>query len=177
MIRLITFSLAGEGYLNFIGNEFGHPEWIDFPREGNNYSFHYARRQWSLADNDRLLYRGLRNFDRAMLRLDDQFNLLNDSLVEQLAVHEDTRQVVYRRGPLVFVFNFHATESYADLRIPVPDATDYRIVLNTDDREFDGFGRVDGGTIFPWQHTPMYGRNQSLQIYLPSRSALVLAPV
>ena len=177
MIRLVTFSLAGEGYLNFIGNEFGHPEWIDFPREGNNYSFHYARRQWSLADNPRLLYHGLNAFDRAMQRLDQEYNLLPDPLIEQLAVHEDTRQLVYRRGPLVFVFNFHPTESYTDLRIPVPDPADYKIVLDTDNPHFEGFGRVSGDTVFPWQHVPMYGRNQSIQIYLPSRTALVLAPV
>lgn len=177
MIRLLTFSLSGEGYLNFMGNEFGHPEWIDFPREGNNYSFHYARRQWSLADNDRLLYHGLAKFDRAMQGLDEEYNLLNDPLIEQLALHEDTRQLVYRRGPLVFVFNFHPTESYSDLRIPVPDPTDYKIVLNTDHPQFEGFGRVKDDTVFPWQHMPMYGRNQTLRIYLPSRTALVLAPV
>lgn len=32
MIRLLTFSLGSKAYLNFMGNEFGHPEWIDFPR-------------------------------------------------------------------------------------------------------------------------------------------------
>ncbi len=140
MIRLITFSLAGEGYLNFMGNEFGHPEWVDFPRAGNNNSYHYARRQWSLVDQPHLRYAGLAAFDRAMLGLDEKYNLLEDPFIEQLACHEDTRQLVYRRGPLVFVFNFHPTESYTDLRIPVPDPRDYRVVLNTDDKVFEGFG-------------------------------------
>ena len=80
LIRLVTFSLAGEGYLNFIGNEFGHPEWVDFPREGNGYSYHYARRQWSLVDDDNLLYKGLAAFDQAMMRLDEQYKLLSDPL-------------------------------------------------------------------------------------------------
>ena len=177
MIRLITFSLAGEGYLNFIGNEFGHPEWVDFPRAGNNNSYHYARRQWSLVDAEHLRYRGLNAFDRAMQQLDRDHRLLCDPLIEQLAVHEDTRQLVYRRGPLVFAFNFHSTESYEGLRIPVPDRADYRLVLDTDATEFGGQGRVDPDTRHVVQDEPMYGRAQSIQLYLPARTAQVLSPL
>ena len=176
MMRLLTFSLAGEAYLNFIGNEFGHPEWVDFPRAGNGFSYDHARRQWSLVDDPALRYHGLNEFDRAMLALDRRYSLLNDPLIEQLALHEDTRQLIYRRGPLVFAFNFHPTQSYADLRIPVPDAADYRVVLDTDAPEFGGTGRGAAGAIYPQQTVPMYGRSQSLQIYLPSRSAQVLTP-
>ena len=177
MIRLLTFSLAGEGYLNFMGNEFGHPEWIDFPRQGNNYSYHYARRQWSLPDQDHLRYQGLNHFDAAMQRLDIDHHILEDKLIEQLALHEDTRQLVYRRGPLVFAFNFHPTESYADLRIPVPDMTDYKLMLCTDAEAFGGRGNVADDATYIVQNTPMYGRDQSVQVYLPARSALVLGPV
>jgi 1,4-alpha-glucan branching enzyme len=177
IIRLITFALGGEGYLNFMGNEFGHPEWIDFPREGNNWSYHHARRQWSLVDAEHLRYSGLNNFDRAMQLVDEQFNLLEDPFIEQLACHEDTKQLVFRRGPLVFAFNFHPTESYVGLRIPVPDPRDYRVVLNTDSKQFEGFGRVPEFAVYPKQDVPMYGRNQSVQLYLPSRTAQVLAPV
>lgn len=177
LIRMMTFSLAGEAYLNFLGNEFGHPEWIDFPREGNGFSYHYARRQWSLADNPELRYGGLNRFDRALNALDARFGLLRDPLIEQLALHEDTRQLVYRRGPLVFALNFHTSESYADLRIPVPDGEDYQVVLNTDAADYAGLGRCTEGEIYPCQPVPMYGRSQSVQIYLPSRSAQVLAPV
>ncbi|HMD55405.1 MAG TPA: alpha amylase C-terminal domain-containing protein, partial [Phycisphaerae bacterium] len=176
MIRLITFSLAGEGYLNFIGNEFGHPEWVDFPRPGNQFSYHYARRLWSLVQRDDLHYRGLNNFDKAMQILDEQWNLLNDPFIEQMLVHEDTRQLAYRRGPLVFVFNFHPSESFTGLRIPVPDSTDYQVILDTDRPEFDGHGRVTADCVYPKQNVPMYGCNQSVQIYLPNRTALVLAP-
>jgi 1,4-alpha-glucan branching enzyme len=177
MIRLLSFSLAGEGYLTFMGNEFGHPEWIDFPRQGNNYSHHYARRQWSLVDQPHLRYHELRDFDRAMMRLDDNYGVLEDSLVEQLAIDEPNRQLVYRRGPLVFAFNFHATESYFGLRIPAPDATDYRVVLDTDATEYGGFGALATPQNYPWQDVALYGRAQSLMIYLPARSAQVLAPV
>jgi 1,4-alpha-glucan branching enzyme len=177
MIRLLTFSLGGEAYLNFMGNEFGHPEWIDFPRPDNGFSYHYARRQWSLADRDDLLYHDLNLFDRALQQLDIRYNLLQDSLIEQLALHEDTHQLIYRRGPLVFAFNFHPSESYADLRIPVPDASDYQVVLNTDDAAFGGAGRVTANVVYPIQRVPMYGRDQSVQIYLPARSAQVLAPL
>jgi len=177
MIRLITFALAGEGYLNFMGNEFGHPEWIDFPREGNGFSFHYARRQWSLADNPTLRYRGLQNFDAAMQKIDENYNILPDRLVEQLHIHEDNKQLVFRRGPLVFAFNFHPSHSYTDWRIPVPDPTDYRPILNTDNKQFSGPALVRDPEKFMLQTTPAGDRRQSIQIYLPARSALVLAPV
>lgn len=177
LIRLITFSLAGGGYLNFMGNEFGHPEWIDFPREGNNFSGHYARRQWSLVDAEHLRYGGLARFDQAMQRLDADYGILGDDLVQQLAVHEDTRQLIFRRGPLVFAFNFHATESFTDLRIPVPDATDYQLVLDSDAAEYGGHGRIESGCRYSWLAEPMYGCEQSTTVYLPSRSAIVLAPI
>ena len=177
MIRLITFALAGEGYLNFIGNEFGHPEWVDFPRPDNGFSHHYARRQWSLVDQPHLHYHELRDFDAAMLELDSRYGLLTDTLIEQLALHEDTRQVVFRRGQLVFAFNFHSTESYVGLRIPIPDRTDYQVVLDTDAAAFGGQGLLAVPQHYPWQDVEMYGRGQSLQIYLPARSAQVLAPM
>ena len=176
LIRLITFSLAGEGYLTFMGNEFGHPEWIDFPREGNNWSMHYARRQWSLADNPELKYAGLNRFDKAMIALDERYNLLNDPLIEQLMVHEENKLLVYRRGPLVFALNFHPANSYPDLRIPVPDPADYRAVLDTDDKQFEGFGRVAPDMSYPREQVPDHGRKQSIRIYLPNRTAQVMAP-
>lgn len=177
MIRLVTFSLAGEAYLNFMGNEFGHPEWIDFPREGNNYSYHHARRQWSLADRDDLRYKGLWNFDQAMQRLDAQHNLLEDRFIEQLLAHEDSKLLVYRRGPLVFALNWHPTESRSDLRIPVPDASDYQLILDTDAAAFEGHGRITPEMHYPLQNQPCAGRKQSIQLYLPARTAQVLAPV
>ncbi len=177
MIRLITFALAGEGYLNFMGNEFGHPEWVDFPREGNGHSYQHARRQWSLPDNPTLRYAGLNAFDAAMQNLDEQFHIVADPLIDQLACHNDTKQLVFRRGPIVFAFNFHPSESFRDLRIPVPEAFDYQSILDTDDPKFAGLDRTTPGQRFPSQTIPMYGWQQSIQIYLPARSALVLRPV
>ncbi len=176
MIRLITFALAGEGYLNFMGNEFGHPEWVDFPREGNHFSYQHARRQWSLADDPWLRYRNLNAFDTAMLQLDMDFNLLEDKLIEQLALHEHARELVFRRGPLVFAFNFHPHDSRVDFRIPVPDRADYRVALDTDAAAFGGFGRANSAQVYPVQEHPVYGRQFSIQLYLPSRSAQVLVP-
>ena len=177
MIRLLTFSLGGEGYLTFMGNEFGHPEWVDFPREGNGYSYHYARRQWSLADNPQLRYGGLMQFDQAMMGLDKKFNLLNDPFIELLMVHEERKLLVYRRGPLVFACNLHPTESYWDLWLPVPDPTDYHVVLDSDNKLFGGLGRINEDQTYPWQHIPVSGRNQSVRIYLPSRTAQVMSPI
>lgn len=176
LIRLLTFSLGGEGYLNFIGNEFGHPEWIDFPRAGNNDAYRYARRQWHLVDNGNLRYQHLNAFDAAMQQLDAQFQLLTDTDVQFLFIHEEAKQLVYTRGGLVFVFNFHATTSYRDWRIPVPQPADYRVVLNTDDIGYGGQGNVTADARYPWQNVSMKGQPQSIQMYVPARSAQVLAP-
>ncbi|MGC4030806.1 MAG: alpha amylase C-terminal domain-containing protein [Tepidisphaeraceae bacterium] len=176
MIRLLTFSLAGEAYLNFMGNEFGHPEWVDFPREGNGYSYHYCRRQWNLMEADYLRYKGLAEFDRAMQKIDQPYNLLEDKLIELLWVHESDKQLVYRRGPLVFVFNFHPTNSYSDWQIPVPDGVDYKVILNSDAKHFEGPGLCAEGQVYPVQRGPYADRLASLKIYVPSRSVQVLAP-
>ncbi len=173
LIRLLTFSLGGEGYLNFIGNEFGHPEWIDFPRAGNDNSYWYARRQWSLVEDDTLRYKDLNAFDRAMQHLDATYRLLADEDIQLLSIHEDAKQIVYARGGLVFAFNFHPNASVTDWRIPVPERADYRLILNTDDTAFGGHGAVEGGH-YPWQDIAIEGQAQSIQLYVPARSAQVL---
>ena len=177
MIRLVSFALGGDGYLNFMGNEFGHPEWVDFPREGNNFSYKYARRQWSLVDHPNLRYRCLNNFDQAMQALERRYRVIADPLIEALHVDDGQKMLVFRRGPLVFVFNFHPDASYVDYRFGVPDPTDYEVVLNTDDREFGAFGRIPPNQVYPMQKEPCYGRDQSIQLYVPARTAQVLAPV
>ncbi len=177
MIRLITFSLGGEGYLNFIGNEFGHPEWVDFPREGNGFSHKHARRQWSLVDNELLRYKHLNEFDKAMQKLDVYYNLLADSLWGELNVDESQKVLVYHRGPLVFIFNFHPSNSYTDYRCGVPEAFNYRMVLSTDDVQYGGYGNTSSGQLYPYQDKSFHGREQSLQVYIPARSAQVLAPI
>jgi 1,4-alpha-glucan branching enzyme len=136
----------------------------------------YARRQGSLADNGLLRYKGLNDFDRAMQSLDVNYNLLHDPLIEQLMIHEHRKLLIYRRGPLVFAFNFHPTESYPDLRIPVPDPTDYKLIVDSDDPAFEGFGRIAKGVKYVWDKRPWEGREQSIRVYLPNRTALVLAP-
>ena len=173
LIRLLTFSLGGEGYLNFMGNEFGHPEWIDFPRAGNNNSYWYARRQWSLVEDDTLRYKDLNAFDRAMQHLDATYYLLADENIQLLFIHEEAKHIVYARGGLVFAFNFHPNVSVTDWRIPVPERADYRLILNTDDTAFGGHGAVEG-IHYPWQDVVMEGQSQSIQLYVPARSAQVL---
>ena len=175
LIRLLTFSLGGEGYLNFMGNEFGHPEWIDFPREGNNNSYWYARRQWHLVDDDTLYYKHLNGFDVAMQHLDTHYHLLSDEDIQLLFIHEDAKQIVFTRGGLIFVFSFHPTGSVTDWRIPVPEKSDYRLILNSDDIEYGGFGAVES-VHYPWQDVATEGHTQSIQLYIPARSAQVLAP-
>ena len=173
LIRLLTFSLGGEGYLNFMGNEFGHPEWIDFPRTGNNNSYWYARRQWHLVEDDTLYYKHLNAFDAAMQHLDMHYHLLSHEDIQLLFIHEDAKQIVFTRGGLVFAFNFHPTTSATDWRIPVPEKADYRLILNTDGPEFGGYGAVESAH-YPWQDIKMNEQAQSIQLYVPARSAQVL---
>lgn len=177
MIRLITFALGGEGYLNFIGNEFGHPEWLDFPREGNNNSYHYARRQFNLVDDPLLRYKCLFEFDRAMMQLEEKYHWLESSQAYVSCHHEDDKIIVFERASLMWVFNFHPTKSFADYRIGASIAGKYRIVLETDSTEYGGHKRLDPNCEYFVDSQPWHDRPFSLLVYIPCRSALVLAPV
>lgn len=174
MIRLITASTINGGYLNFMGNEFGHPEWIDFPREGNGWSHKYARRQWNLVDNKDLLYNALSEFDQAMISLlktVPQFNQLN---IEKLWDNEGDKVIAYQRGNLIFVFNFNGVKSFSDYGILANKGT-YKIVLNTDESLYGGFDLIDEGVkhiTLPEPKDP--SKKEWLKLYIPARTALVL---
>lgn len=175
LIRLLTHGLGGEGYLNFEGNEFGHPEWLDFPRAGNGNSFWYARRQWNIVDDDLLRYKFLNEFDAAMQNTEDKYGWLNAPQAYISLKHEGDKVVVFERAGLLWIFNFHPTESFADYRVGVEQAGEYRIVLNSDRKEFGGHERIDEGTKF--FTTPMGWNNRAnfTQVYIPCRTAIVLA--
>lgn len=170
MIRLITIATAGGGYLNFMGNEFGHPEWIDFPREGNNWSYQYARRQWSLADSPDLRYGLLNQFDRDMIHLVNKENVLNHEWTYLLFENPSDQVLAFGRGDLVFIFNFNPFTSFSDYGINIEPGK-FRIALNTDDKEFGGHGLVDNSVIHFTQ--PNQGQHW-LKFYIPARSALVM---
>jgi 1,4-alpha-glucan branching enzyme len=175
MIRLITHGLGGEGYLNFMGNEFGHPEWLDFPRLGNNESYHYARRQWNLVDDPMLKYRFLNEFDAAMNNLEDKYGWLHASQGYVSWKHEDDKIIVFERAGVVFCFNFHPTKSFPGYFIGVDAPGTYKIVLDTDDKNFGGFGLLDHNTKFLTYPEHFSGRMNRLQVYLPSRVGFILA--
>jgi 1,4-alpha-glucan branching enzyme len=175
MIRLITLATAGHGYLAFMGNEFGHPEWIDFPREGNDWSYRYARRQWTLVDDPRLKYRQLARFDRRMIALATAHDLLSAGPATLLWEHDQDKVLIFQRGKLLFAFNFHPADSYSDYRFQAPPGR-YAIVLNSDDTDTGGHARVDNTLV----HATLPAENDHqpphrLSLYLPSRTALVLA--
>ena len=169
MLRLLTMSLGGEGYLTFMGNEFGHPEWIDFPREGNGWSYHYCRRQWSLADNKSLRYEYLNDFEKAMVKLGKRQRVFTGR-DHQLKVENNKKWMAYQKGAGTFIFNFHPTESYPGCFVPVPEAGEYKVVMSTDDYCFGGFGRVYHQT---YETVEQDGKT-GLLLYLPSRTAIVL---
>lgn len=171
MIRLITASAGGDGYLNFMGNEFGHPEWIDFPREGNGWSYHYARRQWSLAEQDHLRYHYLLDFDKAMLELLKGDKILKDKYLERIHLHDEDKILAYRRAGFLFVFNFHPEKSFVDYGITLSSPGSWKIVLNSDDEEFGGFGRHKKEQEF------FTIDDNQVKLYLTSRTALVLKKV
>ena len=182
MMRLVTASLGGEGYLTFMGNEFGHPEWVDFPREGNNWSHDYCRRRWDLADADHLRYQHLLKFDKAMLALDNDYPYMG-AAHQHVSTADDGRQIlVFERGDLLFVFNFHPTNTYEGLEIGVPEQGKYRLALDTDAGEFGGASRCGFGVdhftspepveswVGPYEQTP---RAAKMFVLSPSRSAQV----
>ena len=182
MLRLITMAIGGEGYLNFMGNEFGHPEWVDFPREGNQWSHDHCRRRWDLADTEYLRYYELNNFDRAMMNLDKRYEFLAHEHQWVSTACDERKLIIAERGPLIFVFNFHPTNTYEDLEIGVGMPGKYRITLDTDAWDFGGKGRVihdaehftnPGGPeswVGPYEQEP---RPCGMKVLSPARSAQV----
>ncbi|KAJ5619904.1 1-4-alpha-glucan-branching enzyme [Penicillium lagena] len=173
MIRLVTHSLGGEGYLNFEGNEFGHPEWLDFPRAGNDNSFWYARRQLNLTEDPLLRYHFLNDFDRAMQLTEEKYGWLHAAQAYISLKHEGDKVLVFERAGLLWIFNFHPKESYTDYRVGVDVPGTYRIVLDTDDKAFGGLGRNLKETRFFTTDMPWNGRSNFVQVYIPTRTALV----
>lgn len=173
MIRLITMTAGGTGYLTFMGNEFGHPEWIDFPREGNGNSFKYCRRQWSLLYNDGLKFQFLNNFDNDMIHTAKAYNIFDEWAPNLKWLHESDHVIAYERGGLLFVFNFSPTQDYENYTIPVSYGEDYYVLFTSDDARYGGFERIsrDPKSAFV---PGMEGNYVSL--YLPSRSCMVMVP-
>ena len=175
MIRLVTLATINGGYLNFMGNEFGHPEWIDFPREGNGWSYKYARRQWDLVDREDLQYKLLNAFDNAMVELVSGINNFQALPIEQLWAKDDDQVLAFSRGNLIFVFNFSPFKSFSDYGILTPPGK-YKVVLSSDSPQFGGFGNIDESVEHFTQHDELYSPlgKEWLKLYLPARSAQVL---
>jgi 1,4-alpha-glucan branching enzyme len=175
MIRLITLATTNGGYLNFMGNEFGHPEWIDFPREGNGWSYKYARRQWSLVEREDLKYQFLNNFDKAMLKIVSSVKKFEDTNIVKLWDKDDDQVLAFMRGNLLFVFNFNPSKSFTDYGILAPEGK-YVNVLDSDAEKFGGYGNIDDGVAHLTTHDQMYTRHGKgwLKLYLPARTAIVL---
>jgi len=173
MIRLLTLSTADQGYLNFMGNEFGHPEWIDFPRPGNNWSYHYARRQWHLVDDPELKYSQLACFDRDMIGLAKRYTIF-DSHANLVHVHDDDKILAVSRGQLILIFNFHANQSYPDYYLNLAKGR-YKWVFDTDKNCFGGQGRLNEARKCVFEtHNQNKNATEGLRIYLPCRSAIVI---
>ncbi|MGQ1910142.1 alpha amylase C-terminal domain-containing protein [Marinifilum sp. RC60d5] len=176
MIRLMTICCAGNGYLNFMGNEFGHPEWIDFPREGNNWSYKHARRQWSLLDNSELRFEHLNLFDKNMISLQTEHNFIADSDIKCLAANENDQVLAIQRKDLVFVFNLNPNKSFTYYGIPVK-AGKYEVLLDSDNTEYGGFNRFDDTLNYYSKPEVQLSEKHRLYLYLPSRTALVFKHV
>ena len=171
MIRLVTMSLGGEGYLNFMGNEFGHPEWIDFPREGNGWSHQYCRRQWNLVDDGLLRYEYLNNFDREMVAMAKE-NGIFATAPKCLFIDAECQILIYERNGLIFALNFSPTQSYNGYWLTLPDPGRYEVVLTTDEARFGGYERVDKKYVYEAK-LDNDGRAKC-RIYLPVRTGICL---
>ena len=178
MIRLVTLGTINGGYLNFMGNEFGHPEWIDFPREGNGWSYKYARRQWDLVDREDLKYKYLNRFDNDMIELVSQHYNFQSLPVEKLWEKDDDQILAFMRGDLIFVFNWSPTRSFEGYGFLAP-AGEYEVVLDSDSPEYGGFGMIDDNVHHFTQPDPLYSPSGKgwLKMYLPARTAQVLRMV
>lgn len=181
IIHFVTMALGGEGYLNFMGNEFGHPEWIDFPREGNNWSYDKCRRQWNLVDTDHLRYKYMNAFNRAMNSLDDKFSFLSSAKLIVSSASDKDKMIVFERGDLVFVFNFHPENTYQGYKVGCDLPGKYRVALDSDAFEFGGYGRIghdvdhftspEGIPGIP--ETNFNNRPNSFRVLSPARSCVV----
>jgi 1,4-alpha-glucan branching enzyme len=173
MIRLITLTTAGGGYLNFMGNEFGHPEWIDFPREGNNWSYQHARRIWSIASDPGLRYHWLLQFDHEMIDLVRKNHLLDNPSVVKVWEKNDDKVLAFHRGLFLFIFNFNPSESFTEYGIPLGQGK-YKIVLSSDNGRFGGYDRVDEDLTYYTLPAGSQGSQHYLRLYLPARTAIVM---
>jgi len=177
IIRLFTMSTGGNGYLNFMGNEFGHPEWIDFPREGNGWSYKYCRRQWSLVDNPDLKYEWLNEFDRAMITMAREHRLLDDPYAASLWIDPDRKIITYSRGKLLFVVNFHC--SYSEpaffLHTHTVGEGKFKVILSTDEWRFGGAGLIQHDYVYQTEYRE--GQGLGFNVYSPCRTAMVLARI
>ena len=173
LIRFLTASLSGNGYLNFMGNEFGHPEWIDFPREGNSWSYHYARRQWSLAENTDLKYEYLAKFDKEMLSFIKKYDVLKKDKAKALWLDQNKKLIIFEKGNMVYIFNLHPTNSYEDVFVNchLAGGGKYKIVFSSDDSVFGGQDRVSKKYIYNAK-SEEYG--YGFRIYIPCRTCVVL---
>ena len=177
LIRFITITLGGEGYLNFMGNEFGHPEWIDFPREGNNWSYKYARRQWSLMENKDLKYEYLSNFDREMLILIKTYNVLGATDLQNLWIDEERKMLAFKKGGLVFLFNFNPSVSFPKYELPTAEMGGYKVMFNSDEKIFGGSSRIATDCIYHTKTLQHKENKIGVTICTPSRTVLVLKKV
>ncbi|MCP3940477.1 MAG: 1,4-alpha-glucan-branching enzyme [Desulfobacteraceae bacterium] len=174
MIRLITIATADAGYLNFMGNEFGHPEWVDFPSEKNSFSFEHARRQWSLKYNRQLFFSCLFEFDKQMVALVKAHHLFSSSKLTLLYIHEDDKIIAFKRDQLVFLFNFHPSTSFSDYMIDLPPG-EYRMIFDSDEICFGGKGRLlKNQSHFTLYDPAVFGKQNLIRLYLPTRTAMVL---
>ena len=173
MIRLFTLASGGEAYLNFMGNEFGHPEWIDFPREGNGWSFHYCRRQWSLRYNGFLKYGWLAEFDKDMISVGKEYNIYTQHMPDLLLLKNPEQTIVFHRHGLMFAFNFSPSNSLTDVLVPVFNDSNYEVVFCSDDVKYGGNGLVEHMTY----HSKKFDDKNYVELYIPARTAIVLKEV
>ena len=167
LMRLLSLTAGGEGYLNFMGNEFGHPEWIDFPREGNGWSYKYSRRQWHLVDDTTLRYHLLNDYDEAMVKFVKGRDLLSHD-THCISIDDEKKVLVYERGGVIFAINLHPENSYENYKISIPHNYPYRVSLSTDDSRYGGWDRISLDTIY------RRGKDGTISVYLPARSAMAL---
>ena len=169
--KSIVFFLGGEAWMSFIGNEFGHPDWVEFPTPDNDDCFEYAYRKWYLATDSALMYEKMAAFDRDLMHQRKIAVTWDESYMTAPLLDDNRKLSVFHRDRVVLVCNTTTDVSYEDVWVPVPEQGNYRVILSTEEHRYGGYGRVNENMQYA---TIAVDGNAYIRLYVPSMSAIFM---
>lgn len=138
-IKVITMVLGGEGYLNFIGNEFNHPEWVEFPSKENEWSFERCRRYWDLISKDHgSYYIFLLNFEKKILKIVSELSFGGRhwlDLLERVPNEENSNLLIVKIGSSLKVV-INTSQDLSSYKRSKIDDRKYELILYSGGNEY-----------------------------------------